>query len=429
MKHAKQWLDHEVEHRVRTAEGRNIWLRDIVRVVKDELGRVTHLRGVFVDVTAQKQAELALRQSEEHFRQLVDSLPEMVWMSGLDKQCTFFSKQWLDFTGRTMEQELGDGWAEGVHSDDLERCLHVYTSSFDARAAFSMEFRLRRSDGEFRWIDDTGIPWLGADGEFAGYLGSCVDVTERRLVEEQVRKQRQELAFVARVTTMGEMTASLAHELNQPLSAIASYGEGLKIRAKAGPVDSETLIDVMSKVGASAERAGEIIHRLRKLIRKREASSEPIDVNEQIQEVAQFTERDAYHAETEVDLNLSLGLPKATGDSIELQQVLVNLIRNGIEAMSTTDPKQRKLRIDSQVVSNEVCVTVSDVGTGISADELQRLFDAFYTTKEDGLGMGLAISRSIIESHGGRIWATSTEQGGAQFHFTLPVARGVYSRE
>lgn len=430
LRNAKLGLDHELEYRVRMADGRDVWLRDIVRAVKDaESGQVTHLRGVFVDVTSQKEAELALRRSEEYFRQLVDTLPEMLWMAGLDKQCTFFNKQWLDFSGRTMEQELGNGWAEGIHPDDLHRYLHEYTTSFDARAIFSIEYRLRRHDGEFRWIANTGIPWFAADGEFAGYVGSCVDVTDRLLAEEQVRKQRRELTFVARVTTMGEMTAGLAHEVNQPLSAIASYSEGLKIRATAGQVDSETLIDVMQKVGASAERAGDIIGRLRKLIRKREASSEPVDVNEQIHEVVQFTDRDAYHAETEVQLNLLQELPKATGDSIELQQVLVNLIRNGIDAMSTTDPKQRKLRIDSRVAAGGVCVTVSDAGPGIPQKQLPRLFDAFYTTKEDGLGMGLAISRSIVESHGGRIWATSPEQGGAQFHFTLPVARGDHSRD
>lgn len=429
LRHAKKGLDHEYEYRVKAADGREVWLRDIVRVVKNDEGRVTHLRGVFLDITAQKQAEQSLRESEEHFRHLVDSLPVLIWMSGTDRQSVFFNRQWLEFTGRSMDDELGEGWVQGVHPDDGERRQRVFNSAFDSRSAFSIEYRLRRHDDEFCWIHDTGIPWFAANGNFAGYVGSCVDVTERRMAEEQLRKQQQELAYVARVTTMGEMAAGLAHELNQPLSAIASYVEGLKIRAKTGRVEQATLVEVLDKVGASAERAGEIIRRLRKLIRKREASTDAVDVNEQVHEVVQFTERDAYHAETSVELDLAEELPKAAGDSIELQQVLVNLIRNGIEAMSDTDPIERALRIESIMKDDEVQITVRDAGVGIAEEELQRLFDAFYTTKDDGLGMGLAISRSIIESHGGRIWASSSAQGGAEFHFSLPLAGGSNSHE
>lgn len=424
LKKAKIGTDHELEYRVKAADGHIVWLRDIVRVLKDDRGKVTSLRGVFVDITAQKEAEQSLRESEEHFRHLVDSLPEMLRMSGIDKRSVFFNRQWLEFTGRTMDDELGDGWTECVHPDDAERLFGMYNASFDARTSYSIEYRVKRHDGEYRWIRETGIPWLGAKGGFAGYVGSCVDVTERRAAEEQIRTQQHELAYVGRVTTMGEMAAGLAHELNQPLSAIASYGEGLKIRAQAGNIDQATLVEVLGKITDSAARAGEIIRRLRKLIRKREASTKPIDVNEQVREVVQFTERDAYHAETDVELNLEPELPNAIGDSIELQQVLVNLIRNGIESMSTIDPKERTLQIDSSVTEQEVHVTVRDAGAGIAKEEAQRLFDAFYTTKEDGLGMGLAISRSIIESHGGRIWASSSENGGAEFHFVLPVARG-----
>ena len=182
-----------------------------------------------------KLSEEALLESETRFRTVADAAPVMIWMSGPDKLCNFFNKGWLDFTGRTMEQELGNGWAEGVHPEDLEHCLEVYGNSFDARQPFTMEYRLRRNDGEYRWVLDTGTPRLSDDGAFLGYIGSCIDIAERKQAELDHQLQNMELARVGRVALMGELAASLAHEVNNPLGAMvtnASAGQRLIARGQ-----------------------------------------------------------------------------------------------------------------------------------------------------------------------------------------------------
>src|SRR5580700_4746505 len=176
--------------------------------------------GIGQDITERKRAEAELRESEARFRLVADSAPVLIWMSGTDKLCTYFNKPWLDFTGRSLEQELGNGWAEGVDPEDLQRCLDTYIQSFDRRVAFRMEYRLRRHDGEYRLVSDIGVPRFIPDGSFAGYIGSCIDVTEQRRAEEQLRQAQEDLSRVTRIVAMGELAAAIAHEVNQPLTAI-----------------------------------------------------------------------------------------------------------------------------------------------------------------------------------------------------------------
>ena len=201
------------------------WVRWEVRpwyATSGEIGGIIMFTEVITD---RKRAEESLRESEDRFRTMANTAPVMIWMSGEDKLCNFFNKGWLDFTGRTLAQELGNGWAEGVHREDLDHCLEVYVNSFDARQEFTVEYRLRRLDGEYRWLVDTGVPRFAPDGKFLGYIGCATDITERKRTELEVVQQRAELAHIARVSTMGELAASLAHELNQPLTAILSNAQ------------------------------------------------------------------------------------------------------------------------------------------------------------------------------------------------------------
>jgi two-component system sensor kinase FixL len=489
-----------------------------------------------------RKAEASLRESEARFRAMADTAPAMIWMSGMDKLCTFFNKGWLDFTGRALEQELGDGWAEGVHREDLDRCIEIYVNSFEARYPFTMEYRLRRKDGEYRWVLDSGVPRFGQDGTFLGYIGSCIDVTEhkqaqdrfrlvveaspsgivlvdsqghivlvnaraeklfgyerkellgksiellvperfssrhpayrggfyakptsramgagrelfarrkdgtefpveigispiqtpqgmvvlcavaditeRKQAEAEARKHRDELAHLSRVALMGEMAGSLAHELNQPLTGIVNNaGAGRRFIAK-GRGDLQKLDSLLEAIGEDGRRAGGIIRGIRDMVQKRKHVLAAVNLNDVITSVLGFVRSDALERHCALVTEADPKLPLVEGDQVQLQQVLLNLIMNAFEAMGETPLAERRVIIRSERTSDDrVRVTVRDFGTGLSVDNPEQIFEHFFSTKQHGLGMGLAIVRSIITSHDGELGAVNADGGGTCAYFSLP---------
>jgi PAS domain S-box-containing protein len=615
-----------------------------------------------------QESEAELRESEERFRIVADSAPVLIWMSGLDKLCTFFNRAWLEFTGRTMEQEMGNGWAEGVHPDDFQRCLQTYVGAFDARQPFVMQYRLRRHDGEYRWISDNGVPRYDAEKNFAGYIGSCLDVTElinkeqalrdseermslaaeaaglvmwtrdirrdeislsdrdraffgfapreklngdrirsvvhpedrefvRQLVENSIgtrdelaaeyrvvlpdgkvrwvtrrgrvefddngaaicergvlmditerkqaeekfrlaveaspigiilvndkgrivlvnaqteklfgyareeiinqpveilvperfrgvhpghrarflaapearamgagrelfgrrkddsefpveiglnpiktsdgmlvlaaivdisaRKQaeldaqrhRSELAHLSRVSLMGEMAASLAHELNQPLAGIVNNAAAGQRFIDHGNITLLELRELLVDISADGRRASEVVRGIRSMVKKGAMIRQQINLNDVVKKVVQIANPDALLRGCEVKTSLEPTLPAIEGDPIQLQQVLLNLVINAFDAMRDTPAANRKVEITTEWNGDSaIRTTVRDYGVGISEETRERLFDPFFTTKAEGLGMGLAIVRSIVESHASKIVAENVEGGGARFHFSL----------
>lgn len=377
---------------------------------------------LFLNLVKRWRSEKLLRESEQLFRTVADSAPVLIWMSDVDGLCTFTNKPWLDFTGRTATEEMGNGWTEGVHPDDLPGCLKSYQEAFDAREPFTLLYRRRRHDGEYRWISDHGVPRYGAEGHFAGYIGSCTDITERRKSEAETQLLREELTHVSRVATMGELTASIAHELNQPLAAILSNAqEGARLATTANP-DLNELRDILQDIAADDRRASEVIRKLRMLLKKDPGEQRPLPLNDLITEMVSVVHHNAVLRNIAVDLDLAEGLPRVKGDRIQLQQVLLNLVVNGFEAMSEVGDRPRKLILRTRLLDEkQVLVNVIDNGTGIIAEKLDSIFEPFYSTKKSGMGMGLSVSRSILEAHGGKLWAENNPQGGATFHLTLPV--------
>jgi PAS domain S-box-containing protein len=387
--------------------------------------------------------ETELRESEERFRITADAAPVLIWMSGADKLCTFFSKRWLEFTGRTMEQELGDGWTAGVHAGDIDKCLKTYVSAFDARQPFVMQYRLRCNDGEYRWITDNGVPRHDAQGNFLGYLGACVDITDllkkdealheseervtlaasaRKAAEEEARFQRSRIDLLGRVSLLGEMTASLAHEVNQPLSAIITNANAGMLFIDKGKADHGTLREILVDMAEDARRAQGIIHAVRNTIKKGSAIRGQINLNDVVNGVAHLIQPNAAAHGCEVQTSLTNGLPLIEGDPVQIQQVLINLVANAIDAMREAPASTRKVEVVTERNGDgEIRVSVRDYGVGIPVEVQQRLFEQFFTTKEEGLGMGLAIVKSIIEAHGGKIAAENVEGGGARFYFSLPA--------
>jgi PAS domain S-box-containing protein len=614
-------------------------------------------------------SEAGLRESEKRFRIVADAAPVLIWMSGVDKLCTFFNKPWLEFTGRSLEQEIGNGWAEGVHPDDLQKCLDVYTESFDARKPFVMQYRLRRYDGEYRWVSDQGVARYDPNGKFAGYIGSCVDVTDlikkdealrefeervvlaaeathhgvweldtttnelwmsdkarslfqfdpdgrldeamhqarvqpddrvlresavkhavetqgeyaieyrvvlpdgtlrwisergrcvtgkhgkgkrligvsvditqqkeaqdlfrlaaegshlgvwhwdeiaktltwdgatrdmfgastdgeitidtfyralhpddaervkqtwrralelrlpyqiefrtqrtdgtirwvdargrgyydeagkplsmtgvafditdRKEAELAAQRNREDLGHLSRVAAMGELAASIAHELNQPLSGIVSNAAAGQRFIDRGDVDLTELRDLLTDINADGRRAGDVIRGIQSMVKKRAPARERVNLNDLVMKVVQMVKPNAMLHSCELGTFLDPGLPAVEGDPVQLQQVLLNLVINAFDAMRDTSVRSRKVAIATERNGDgTIRISVRDYGVGIPEEARERLFDQFFTTKKEGLGMGLSIVRSIVESHGGTIAAENADGGGARFQFILPV--------
>jgi PAS domain S-box-containing protein len=364
-----------------------------------------------------------LQESEERFRHMADTAPVLIWVSGPDKLYTFFNKGWLDFTGRSMEQELGNGWASGVYPEDLDRCLATYSSSFDARRTFQMEYRLRRADGEYRWILDNGVP-LYREEVFAGYVGSCIDITEQRRAEAASRRSLDEIAHLNRVAAMGELTASMAHELNQPLAAILNNAQAASRFLGGESPDLAQVRECLTDIIADDKRAGEVIKTLRALLRRGESHASLVDLNEVVSDAIRLLGTDAMLRHASVKFE-PLPAPRLViGDRTQLCQVVLNLIVNGLEATAERPPVNRWVLVrTAEADGGRVGLTVEDSGKGIAEKDLALVFEPFYTTKQEGLGMGLSISWGIVRAHGGQIWAENGARHGAIFHCVLPVAQ------
>ena len=613
--------------------------------------------------------DAALHESEDRFRIMADSAPVPIWVAGVDKLCNFFNKPWLEFTGRTIEEEMGNGWAEGVHPDDLQRCFQTYTEAFDARQPFVMQYRLRRHDGHYRWMSDTGVARYDSQKSFVGYIGSCIDITEsvrkeeilrefeervtlaaeaahlgvweldiatnevwmsdsaralfefdsgtrldhaalqtriypddraaresavkrcietqgeydleyrvllrdgtlrwiggrgrcvakngkavrligvsiditsqkqtqdlfrlateaspsgiilvddrgrivlvnshteelfgyrreelngklveillperfrgkhpgyrreflsapstramgagrelfglrkdgsefpveiglnpiqtadrllvmatvldisaRKLAEADAMHHREELGHLGRVAVMGELAASIAHELNQPLSGIISNASAGQRFIQRGEIDLAELSDLLGDIEAAGHRASDVIRGIRGMVKKGHAAEEEVNLNDVVTDVIHMVKPGAMLHSCQLETLLEPNLPSVKANPIQLQQVLINLVMNAFDAMRDVPAGCRKVLIETGVNDGEVRTTVRDYGIGIQEGARDRLFEQFFTTKAKGLGLGLAIVRSIIQAHAGKIDADNAEGGGARFYFTLPVS-------
>jgi len=325
-------------------------------------------------------------------------------------------------------------FARTIHPDDRPVVLRTIDDAIRVRGPFDHEFRIVLPDGEITCIHGSGRPVARELGEVCEYIGAVMDITSRKQAEDELRqseaglrKAQAELAHVTRVTTMGELAASIAHEVNQPISGVVLNGNGC-LRLLAGvKEESENITEAreaLQRIIRDGTRAGKIVERIRALFKKTESAKEPMDLNEAIGEIIVLARSEMNKHEVALTLELSSDLPRVLGDRVQLQQVMLNLILNAIDAMATVEDRARDLVIQTQRrEEGEVLVTVRDSGIGLDSASMEKIFTAFHTTKPAGLGMGLSISRSIVENHSGRLWATAHEGPGAAFQFTLLAHR------
>ncbi len=377
-----------------------------------------------LEIAERKRAEDKLRESEAYLAEAQKLTHTGSWVWQVDgREALHLSEEWYRIYGFDPQDGM-PAWekrVQRVHPDDRARWVEIIERAIREKSEYELEFRILLPSGTVRHLHTVGHPVLDKSGNPMRFVGSSSDITERRQAEEALRQAQSDLARISRVTTMGELTASLAHEVNQPIAAAMTDANTCLRWLKRDPPDLKEAQEAASRVVIDTTRAAEIINRTRLLFKRVNPQSELVDMNDIVREMLALMIGDLSRNSISVRIELENDLPRIMGDRVQLQQVLMNLMANSIDAMKDTDGT-RELAINSQPGQNgQVMVTISDTGIGLPAQQADQIFNAFFTTKPNGTGMGLRISRSIIESHGGQLWASDHLPCGASFHLALPI--------
>jgi PAS domain S-box-containing protein len=413
---------YEVEHRLRRFDGLYRWFHLHGFPLRDNEWRILKWCVLLTDIDDRKNAEEALRESELNLRQMTESIPEMLWSATPEGAIDYCNARLLDYTGFPAEVIMGNGWTKLLHPDDIDQAARMWTSCVTSGAPYRVEVRtFHAADRTYRWCVTNARPLLDQQEHILKWHGRVVDMHDWKEAQEELRNTQGELAHMARVTTMGELTASIAHEVNQPLSGIITNASTCLRMLAADPPNVDGARETARRTIRDGNRASDVITRLRALFSKKEPTTELVDLNEATREVIALSLSKLQRSQVILRPEFADDLPLVTGDRVQLQQVVLNLLRNALEAMSNVDDRPRQLVIRTELDEGDcVRLTVQDAGVGFDPQAVDRLFKAFYTTKNDGMGMGLSVSRSIIESHHGRLWAAPNDGPGATFSFSIP---------
>jgi PAS domain S-box-containing protein len=402
---------YEQEERHRGADGQYRWFLARGVPLRDAEGRIIRWYGTNTDIDDRKEAEGRLRL-------VIDTLPALVWSKLPDGSADFLNQRFREYTGLSVEEGLGWGWMNAFHPED--RAEEEWRAAFAAGEPFEKEARLRRADGVYRWFLLRAAPLRDERGNVVKWYGTTTDIEDRRRAEEALQEAQDKLAHVTRTQAMGELAAAIAHEVNQPLTAIVTNANFSLRQLKGSTANLDELRTAITEIGNDATRASAVISRIRGLLVKGSPRRMELDINKVIQEVITLLRNELTRNHVSLRTDFASNLAPVSGDPVQLQQVLINLVVNAIEAMRLYPDRTRELRIRSAKNAHGILVQVQDSGPGIKPELVDGIFEPFFTTKAEGIGMGLAISRSIIESHGGQLSLVSASRG-ALFQFILPV--------
>jgi PAS domain S-box-containing protein len=414
-----------MRYRRRLPDGSYRWMDGRFEPQQDAEGRITEWFGLAIDVDDEVRVQDELRERERFLWQLVETLPAMIVCSTPDGEPIYRSQQLRAFLGYGPEDLDGQGKSRlhttldaSIHPDDLADVKRDYGHALATSAPYARRHRLRRADGAWRWVETRAAPMRDAGGAIVQWTLICLDIDGEVKAQEALRRAQDTLARAAQAASLAELSASIAHEVNQPLAAIAANSGACLRWLSAAPPNLDRAPLTADRNVRDANGAAEVVSRIRALFRSAPEARAAADLDAVIREARELTAGETARREARVDVKVEAGLPPVSLDRVQIQQVLVNLIRNGLEAMDGIEG-ERRLTVRASRTAEGVRVEVCDSGPGLAFPE--RAFEAFFTTKPQGMGMGLAICRSIVEAHGGRLWAEANAPCGARFAFTLPV--------
>ncbi|OWV80706.1 histidine kinase [Rhizobium sp. R635] len=413
------------QYRLRRADGVYRWVKGSAEPLRDENGEIVQWYGLSHDIDDQLRVEEALRERERSLWQIVETLPVMIDCAAPDGEPVYRNPQLRDFLGYKLEELDGTGKSRlagtldaGVHPDDLADVKEKYAHSLATGEPYARRHRLRRFDGDYRWVETRAAPMRDGEGAIVQWNVICLDIDGEVQAQEELRLTQEGLARAGQAASLAELSASIAHEVNQPLAAVVANSHACQRWLMADPPNMERAQRTVERIIRDANSAAEVVSRIRALFKQSADRRVQTTLSSIIDEVRSLMADEAWRRRVRIDVEIDGSLPSVAIDRIQIQQVLINLIRNGIEALDAA-VSDRVVAIRSHHVGNAVQTEVRDLGQGIELPE--KMFDPFFSTKENGMGMGLAICRSIVELHGGRLWAEKNEPRGAALIFTLPI--------
>jgi PAS domain S-box-containing protein len=405
-----------------SSDGSPMYVRASGKPLFDTTGEFHGYRGTCSDVTEIMRVQEALRESERSLRSAIDGIAGLVAIIAPTGELETANRQVFEYFGRSLEWLKNWGTNDAVHPEDLPRVLELFKRGLASGSPFNYEHRMRRFDGEYRWFENRGVPIRDESGRIAHWYFLLVDIEDRTRALARLQQMESDFAHMNRVSMLGELAASLSHEITQPIASARNNARAAQNFLDKQPPDLGEVREALSCVVGDADHAGDIVNRIRDHIKKAPPRKEQFDLNGAINEVIVLGRSAIIKNGVSVQTRLSEGLFPVHGDRVQLQQVVLNLLLNAVEAMGSTEAEARELLISTEQDHGGALVAVRDSGPGLDPSHLERVFDAFYTTKSSGMGMGLSICRSIIDAHGGRLWAEANEPRGAVFQFTLPSA-------
>jgi len=428
-----QWLSSvntgipfEAEYRIRLVDGDYRWWHTRATPARSSAGAILRWYGVISDVDDRRRSSDTLLENERQLRLLVDTVPALIWCGTPAGELSYVNQRLLDFIGARNTQLVT--WTDLIHPEDLDRVVSTWRRSVDTGESYSDTYRFRRADGIFRRVRSSGEPLRAADGKTISWYGITTDIEDGERLEESLRDAQARLAEAVRRSTVRELSASIAHEINQPLTAIVSAGEACLHWLDAAPPNIERARRSARSIVQDGKSAAKVVDRIRLLFTHAIPVKTTIAVDTVIEEVLRLMDDRLRTGQIQAQWTPDPQCPLVWADRIYLQQILINLIQNAVDSLLSIQNRPKLLRVTvyrPEFELESVAIAVHDNGEGIT--DLSHIFDSFFTTKENGLGIGLSICRSMVEAHGGRLWASSIPGEGSIFTFTLPIDPGITS--